>query len=39
MTKLSNNNPYTYNQPLTDYTKLSNSRYPTDDDISILQSN
>ena len=28
MTKLSNNNTYTYDQPLTDCTQLSNFRYP-----------
>ena len=36
MTKLSNNNPYTYEQPLTDCTQLSKFRCPTDDDISTL---
>ena len=36
MTKLSNNNSYTYDIPLTDYTQLSKFRYPTDDDISTL---
>ena len=36
MTKLSNNNPYTYDQPLTDCTQISKFRYPTDDDISTL---
>ena len=36
MTKLSNNNSYTYDKPLTDCTQLSKFRYPTDDDISTL---
>ena len=36
ITKLSNNNPYTYNQPLNDCTQLSNVRHPTDDYISML---
>ena len=36
MMKLSNNNPYTYVQPLTDFTQLSKFKYPTDDDISTL---
>ena len=36
MTKLSNNNPYTYDQPLTDCTQLSKFKYPNDDDISTL---
>ena len=35
MTKLSNNNPYTYDH-LLDCTQLSKCRYPTDDDISTL---
>ena len=36
MTKLSNNNPYTYDQPLTEFNQLSNVMHPTDDDVSTL---